>query len=115
MKLLTEDAALVCKHELGRVANRPSQELVTIASRKILVENDPEGRHISGCPNANPLIGILPCTATLKVTAGYSDLIRINGHRVCLDTVTGLTNGTPPGVVQYLVNSAGQELVTEAG
>jgi hypothetical protein len=47
------------------------------------------------------------------VTAGYSDLIRINGKRVCLDTVTGLTDGTPPGLVKYKVNNAGQPSVRE--
>jgi hypothetical protein len=32
---------------------------------------------------------------------------------MCLDTVNGLTDGTPPGVVEYKVRHAGQELVTE--
>ncbi len=111
MKLLTEDAVLLCKHD-GKVANRPSQELVTIAGRKILVENDPEGRGITACPNVG--LTIKPCTLTLKVDAGYSDLLRIDGKRVCLDTVTGLTDGTPPMTVKYYVSNPGQEWVTEA-
>jgi hypothetical protein len=32
---------------------------------------------------------------------------------VCLDTVTGLTDGTPPGIVTYKVRHAGQALVSE--
>lgn len=111
MKLLTEDAVLVCKHELGKVANRPSQNLVTIQGRKVLVDNDPEGRSISGCPNA--ATPMKPCQITLKVEVGYSQWIRVNGKRVCLDTVTGLTDGTPPGIVKYRVRSPGQEWVTE--
>lgn len=110
MKLLTEDALLVCKHELGTVSNRPSQSLVTIAKRRILVENDPEGRSISKCPNIG--ITIKPCTTTLKVDAGYSELIRINGNRACLDTVTGLTDGTPPMTVKYHVRAPGQDWVS---
>ena len=111
MLILTEDAVIVCQHELGIVQNVPSQNWVTIADRRVLVENDPEGRTIKGCPNIG--VGIRPCLTTLKVTAGYSDLIRINGKRVCLDTVTGLTDGTPPGLVKYKVNNAGQPSVRE--
>ena len=52
---------------------------------------------------------------TLKVVAGYSTLVKIDGHAVCLDTVTGMTDGTPPGVVQYQVRAAGQQLVGSTG
>jgi hypothetical protein len=95
------------------VQNVPSQNWVTIKGRRVLVENDPEGRSIVGCTNVNPVLGIRPCLTTLKVTAGYSDLIRIDGKRVCLDTVTGLTDGSPPGTVKYKVNDAGQPFVRE--
>jgi hypothetical protein len=57
-------------------------------------------------------ITIKPCTATLVAEAGYSSFVRISGRRVCLDSVTGLTDGTPPGVVKYLVRDPGQHLVT---
>lgn len=109
-KILTEHAVMVCGHETGRVAVAAvNQGLVTIEGGKVLVENDPEGRPIAGCPNVGP--AIKPCTATLKVQQGYSDLVRIDGRRVCLDTVTGLTDGTPPGTVTYKVRQPGQNLV----
>jgi hypothetical protein len=111
MLLVTEDAVLVCLHELGKVDVEPSQDLVTIADRALLVEPDPEGRSISGCPMYGALIK--PCTRTLPVTAGYSDLLRIDGRRVCLQTLTGLSDGTPPGTVRYKVNTAGQGFVQE--
>lgn len=111
MYLLTEDAELACKHDLGKVKIEPSQSLVTIEKRKVLVEKDPEGKSISGCPNVG--VTIKPCTTTLGVRTGYSDFLRINGRRVCLETVTGLTDGTPPGVVEYNVRKAGQSLVSE--
>ena len=116
MRLLTEDAVIICAHVKGRVGLEPSQDLVRIGGRRVLVEKDPEGRPIKGCPNIN--IGIKPCTHTLPVKAGYSELVRIGGRRVCLDTVTGLTDGTPPGVVKYLVRGdtakeAGQVFVEE--
>jgi hypothetical protein len=111
MKWLTEDAVITCRHVLGIVQLAPTQDLVTIARRKVLVDNNPEGRPIVGCPNIGATIK--PCTTTLKVEAGYSDFLRINGQRVCLDTVTGLTDGTPPGEVKYTVRSPGQDLVAE--
>jgi hypothetical protein len=110
MQLLTEDAVIVCRHELGRVGIIASQGLVMIGNRKVLVENDPEGRPIVGCPNLGATIK--PCIATLAAQAGYSNLLRINKKRICLDTVTGLTDGTPPGMVKYEVRNPGQALVT---
>ena len=108
MLLLTEDALLVCKHELGKVNIAPTQNFVTINHRRILVENNPEGRSISGCPLTFPF---KPCLTTLRVRKGYSVFIRIAGKAVCLDTVTGLTDGTPPGTVDYIVRKPGQEFV----
>jgi hypothetical protein len=108
--LLTEDAVITCKHELGRAAIVSSQGLVTIRNRKVLVENDPEGRLIIGCPNIGATIK--PCTSTLAAQAGYSNLLRINNRRVCLDIVTGLTDGTPPGMVKYQVRQPGQQFVS---
>lgn len=111
MKLLTEDAVLVCDHQVGIVQNRPTQGWVTVEGRRLLVRPDPEGRTIVGCPNVGPTIK--PCTTTLPVKEGYSDFVRIDGRPVCLDTVTGLTDGTPPGVVDYQVRTPGQTLVAE--
>jgi len=57
--------------------------------------------------------GLKPCATTLRVTKGYSDFVSIGGRRVCLDAVTGLTDGTPPGTVNYVVRKPGQRLVEE--
>jgi hypothetical protein len=111
MRLLTEDAVLVCAHELGVVGIAATQGLVRAGGRRVLVEKDPEARPIGGCPNVGPTIK--PCATTLAVRVGYSGLLRIAGRRVCLDTVTGLTDGTPPGTVEYKVRSPGQTLVAE--
>jgi hypothetical protein len=112
MRVLTEDALLVCNHELGTVRIVATQDLVTVQGRRVLVETDPESRPIVGCPNVGATIK--PCQQTLRVQTGYSSLVRISGRRVCLDTVTGLTDGTPPGTVQYKVRQPGQDLVSEA-
>jgi len=110
MRVLTEDALLLCEHG-GPVKLTERQSWVTIHKRRVLVENDPESRSISGCPNVNPFLGLKPCTTTLPVTQGYSSFLRIDGHRMCLDTVTGLTDGTPQGAVKYTVKNPGQTLV----
>jgi len=111
MLWITEDTVVVCKHQLGRSDNRPSQGWLRIDTRRVLVDADPEGRTISGCPNVGP--AIKPCMTTLKVKKGYSDWIRIGGQALCLDTVTGFTDGTPPGVVMYVVADAGQTWVKQ--
>ena len=107
--VMTEDAIVVCTHQLGNVSNQPSQKLVTIAGRRVLVDNDPETRSISRCPNIG--VTMKPCQTTLKVVAGYSTLVKIDGHKICLQTVTGLTDGTPPGIIAYQVRAPGQQLV----
>lgn len=111
MLLLTDEATLRCQHRLGKVDIAPSQQWVHVDGHPLLVEDDPEQRGISGCPNYGPTIK--PCTHTLRVKEGYSDLLRIDGQRVCLDTVTGLTDGTPPGTVNYIVRDAGQTWIDE--
>lgn len=111
MEMLTEDADLRCAHDIGKVGIIAGQGWVRVNARRLLVERDPEGRPIAGCPNAGP--AIKPCTATLPVETGYSGFIRIDGRRVCLDTVTGLTDGTPPGTVKYDVRASGQHLVRQ--
>lgn len=113
MKFLTVDAKITCKHVTGVVQLFTLQNLVTIKGRPVLVKNDPEMKLITGCANIGPTIK--PCSLTLQVSEGYSTLIRIKGRPVCLDTITGLTDGTPPGTVRYVVQRPGQRLVTELG
>jgi hypothetical protein len=110
MKWLTEDATIVCTHELGNVKVTTSQRLVTIGGRIVLVRPDPEGRDIRGCPNIG--VSIKPCQHTLAVKVGYSRFVRINGQPVVLDNLGGLTDGTPPGLVRYKARQPGQQTVT---
>lgn len=110
MRLVTEQAQIVCDHRAGHVRLSPRQDLVRIEGARVLVDDDPERRPIKGCPNTSPLVGILACRNTLLVHEGYSGLLRVEGRRVCLDTVTGRTDGVP-ALFRYLVASPGQELV----
>jgi len=110
MLALTEDAGLFCKHGPGKVSIEATQTFVTVEGRRVLLEPNPVGRRISGCPSVVPF---KPCLTTLAVQKGYSQFIRVEDHWLCLDTVTGFTDGTPPGVVMYVVRDAGQNFVSE--
>jgi hypothetical protein len=88
-----------------------SQTYVTIHGSPVLIATDPQGRSISHCPN-----GVIPnkvCQHTLVVSKGYSEWVKIDHKAVCLETVEGFTDGTPPGLVKYTVKSPGQLLVSE--
>ncbi|HEX7975261.1 MAG TPA: hypothetical protein VF498_12695 [Anaerolineales bacterium] len=112
MKFLTVEAKITCKHITGVVELFTLQGLVKIENRPVLVAHDPQKKLIVGCANIGPTIK--PCSLTLLVTKGYSNFIRIDGRAVCLDTVTGLTDGTPPGTVEYTVRNPGQHFVSGA-
>jgi hypothetical protein len=112
VKVLTEKAKLVCTHQSGRVLIlAPRQDLVKIDGNRVLVRGDPERKPIVGCSNVGPTIK--PCTLTLRVSAGYSALVRIDGRSVCLHPLTGSTDGTPPAAIRYVVVDPGQTLVEE--
>lgn len=109
MKILNRKAVLTCKHVTGVVNIITPQDLVFIDNSPVLVEGDPEVKLISGCANIG--LTIKPCTLSLKVDKGYSAFIYISGRKICLDTIEGLTDGTPPGTVKYIVRNPGQKFV----
>lgn len=111
MKLLTEKAWLRCKHGMSKVDIHAGQSLVFALGSPVLVSRDPEQRPVTLCPLAPPM---KTCTLTINEEKGYSDLLQIEGHQVCLDTLTGLTDGGTPGDNRYLVQEPGQDLVEEA-
>jgi hypothetical protein len=108
MLILTQDAVIQCAHA-GQVKLKHRQNFVAVERRLVLVHDDPEGRDIAGCPFTGP--GIKPCLKTLKVRTGYSAFVRIANRRVCLDSLLGLTDGTPPGSVKYEVRTPGQNFI----
>jgi hypothetical protein len=112
MQWVNMAAVIQCGHD-GRVENVPSQRWVTVATLPVLVDDDPEGRTIVACPNVGPTMK--PCARTLKVISGYSGWLRIDGQRIALSSVDGLTDGTLPGTVHYTVRDPGQQHVRADG
>lgn len=112
MKPLNEAALVTCDHATGVVANRSSQPFVRIVGRPVLVGNDPANKGIGGCSNLAATIK--PCTRTLGVEAGKSTFVFVRGKPICLETVVGGTDGTPPSITKYRVRFPGHTLVDVA-
>ena len=111
MLAITRDAVLKCAHG-GVVHFDPQQEWVTIEGRAILVEGDPLGRRIWACPQATPVNP--PCRRTISVNEAksYSAMVRIDGKRICMDTITGTTDWSLLSVIPFTALEAGQQLVS---
>lgn len=120
MRLLTEDAALICDHISGVVGIAPRQDWVTIAERRILVEADTLDRPIAGCPFVTPTTP--PCLRTVSVEedATYRDFLCIasrkdKDRRICLEGATGRTDWGQTRTVSYHVAKPGQDFVEVGG
>jgi hypothetical protein len=105
MDLITDRATIHCGHD-GNVTNKASQHWITVGGAPVLVDNDPEGRDITACPNFGATNK--PCAKTLVVAVGYSTWIRVDGKRIVLSNLDGLTDGTVPGTVHYQVRDPWQ-------
>ena len=108
MEWITEASTIRCGHD-GKVISLASQRWVRVDGDAFLVAEDPKGRAVTLCPNIGPTMK--PCTATLTVSAGYSTLVRVDGHAAVLSNLDGLTDGTVPGTVHYQVRATHQHLV----
>lgn len=109
MQLMTELALITCDHGTGKVSSKSSQALVWVEGSAVLVGNDPGNKMIGGCSNLAPTIK--PCTLSMAVEQGKSALVSIDGVPVCLDTVVGGTDGTPPSATKYRVREPGQGFI----
>lgn len=114
-EVLTEDAVLRCDHG-GTVGLAPRLDWITIVGRRLLVEDDPLGRPIHGCPMLTPTTPRCTRTITVDETPSYAAFVtaRAGGddaRRLCLATATGRTNWALVATVSYSVASPGQALV----
>lgn len=111
MKIITEKTDLRCAHG-GKVSGLFSTApFVKINGASVLVDGDLLLKPIVGCPNMSATIK--PCFLNLSMNTGKSSFIKVNGRSVLLENATGITDGTPPGVIKYSVFLSNQNLVKE--
>jgi hypothetical protein len=104
--VITAGSTVKCAHQ-GTVQLVPSQQVLNVDGRAVLVMGDLEGKPISGC-TVPATQSSKPCTTVVKMIAGAATKLRAGNKAVLLDTATGLTDGLPaPGNV-WTVQTAGQ-------
>jgi hypothetical protein len=106
--VVTGNARIVCAHG-GQVTLIPRQPTVMAGGAPIMRETDLIGAPIVGCAQP-PTVSSKPCTLVVSVMPGGSaPTVSVSGMPAHLDTLTGMTDGVPPGTIQVL--SAGQTTV----
>jgi hypothetical protein len=108
--VLTTASTLRCVHG-GTVTVPPSQTLLTVAGKPVLVQSDLVNAVVAGCPNSNPSASQTPCLKITSLTTGASVTLSVAGRPVLLATARGLTNATPPQPVMWQVTAAGQTVL----
>ncbi|HSI79032.1 MAG TPA: hypothetical protein VK919_00130 [Solirubrobacterales bacterium] len=107
--LVTTNAQIFCAHG-GRVVLTPRQSTVTIEGGAVLCEPDLIGAPIVGCTQV-PSPSTKPCTTVVSTLPGSSSpTIAVAGRAVYVQTLSGLTDGVPPGAIAVV--SPGQTRVS---
>jgi hypothetical protein len=106
--IVTANATIMCAHG-GQVMIIPKQAQVTIQGGSVLCEGDLSGAPIVGCAQP-PSPGTKPCTAVISTLPGSANpKVLVLGRPALLATLTGMTDGVPPGVI--MVANPGQMTV----
>jgi hypothetical protein len=107
--LVTTNATIMCAHG-GRVTLIPRQMQVTVqGGGLVLCEPDLVGAPIVGCAQP-PSPTTKPCTMVISTFPGSTSLkVMVGGRRAYVGTLTGLTDGVPPGGL--IVPFPGQAIV----
>ena len=106
--VVTTNARIVCAHG-GQVTLSPRQATVTIDGGAVLREGDLVGAPIVGCAQPPPGSS-QPSTAVVSTQpGGSSPPVSARGLPVHLDSLSGMTDGVPPGVISVVF--AGQTTV----
>jgi hypothetical protein len=94
--IVTSNAAIMCVHG-GQVTLTPKQTQVMIQGGAVLCDGDLIGAPIVGCAQpASP--GSEPCTTVISTLPGSTSLkVLVGGRPAYVATLTGITDGVPPG------------------
>ncbi|MCD0449197.1 hypothetical protein LO762_08350 [Actinocorallia sp. API 0066] len=99
--VLNANASIGCGHG-GTVGVGAGQGALRAGGAPVLVAGDLDGRPISGCATPDSAGVTAKCWAVVSVLGGASATLFAGGRPVLLDTVRGVTNGVPPGVLVVL-------------
>jgi hypothetical protein len=103
--LVTTAATIMCIHG-GQVMLTPRQTTVLAGGSPVLREGDLSGAPIVGCLQP-PSPGTKPCTMVISTLPGSASThVMAAGAPVLLQTLSGITDGVPPGAI--MVASPGQ-------
>jgi len=106
--VVTSNATILCAHG-GRVTLIPRQTTVMIQGGAVLCEPDLVGAPIMGCAQP-PSPSTKPCTTVASTLPGSSSpKVMVGGRPAYFATLTGLTDGVPPGTI--MVADPGQTSV----
>jgi hypothetical protein len=97
--IVTAAATIICAHA-GQVTLIPRQAMVLAGGAPVLCEGDLSGAPILGCAQP-PSIATKPCTTVVSTSPGVSSSPRVlvGGRPVLIQTLSGITDGVPPGVI----------------
>jgi len=108
--IVTAAATIKCIHG-GTVTIIPKQKTVLIGGSPVLCEPDLVSAPIVGCPVATSP-GSKPCLIVASVIPGPTSTslkVKVGKKAAYLATLTGLTDGVPPGAI--MVANPGQAIV----
>jgi hypothetical protein len=96
--LINASAQIMCIHG-GQLMLAPKQTKVLVGGAPALGIMDVAATPIVGCPQIG--LGIKPCTMLISAIPGVSTSpkVMVMGQPALVQTITGLTDGVPPGTV----------------
>lgn len=100
--VITTSATIMCAHG-GRVQLMPKQQTVLAGGAPILRETDLIGAPVVGCAQP-PTVSSKPCTTVVSTIpmSGTASTLLVGGMPAHTQTVTGMTDGVPPGTIQVV-------------
>jgi hypothetical protein len=106
--IVTSNAVITCVHG-GLVTLIPKQSKVVIQGGAVLCDPDLVGAPIVGCLQP-PSPSTKPCTTVISTLPGSTSLkVLVGGRPAYIATLSGITDGVPPGAL--IVSSPGQTTV----
>jgi hypothetical protein len=109
-KALTSASDVQCGHQ-GAVQAKSSAKL-TVSGNAVLLATGVVGSPVTNCSTKLTSIPTSPCTTVVSLLpTSLAQKLTVGGLPVVLDTLSGLTDGVPPGSLESV---AGQSKLTAA-